>query len=71
MRACGRRYERRDTSGAGEFILNSLLIRNNLGKVPQAERLLRNMLRFAGRDMAKPLADLPADFDEHLKGMGY
>jgi hypothetical protein len=57
--------------GVGEFILNSLLIRDNLGKVPQAERLLRNIFRFAGRDMAKPLADLPASFDEQLKGMGY
>lgn len=49
--------------GAGEFILNSLLIRDNLGEVPQADRLLRNMLRFAARDAAKPLAPLPADFD--------
>ncbi len=57
--------------GAGEFILNSLLIRDNLGKVPQAERLLRNMLRFAARDTAKPLASLPADFDAQLKAMGY
>ncbi|HOZ48050.1 MAG TPA: glycoside hydrolase family 2 TIM barrel-domain containing protein [Candidatus Hydrogenedentes bacterium] len=57
--------------GEGEFILNSLLIRDNLGKVPQAERLLRNMLRFAGRNMAKPLADLPSDFDEQLKTVGY
>jgi hypothetical protein len=57
--------------GAGEFILNSLLIRDNLGKVPQAERLLRNMLRFAGRDAGKPLADLPADFEAQLKAVGY
>ena len=57
--------------GAGEFILNSLLIRDNLGKVPQAERLLRNMLRFAARDAAKPLAPVPADFDTQLKTVGY
>jgi hypothetical protein len=57
--------------GAGEFILNSLLIRDHLGKVPQAERLLRNMLRFAARDTAKPLASLPADFDAQLKELGY
>jgi len=57
--------------GAGEFILNSLLIRDNLGKVPQAERLLRNMLRFAGRDASKPLADLPGDFEAQLKAAGY
>ena len=57
--------------GAGEFILNTLLIRENLGKVPQAERLLRNMLHFATRDAAKPLAKLPADFDGQLKAVEY
>ncbi|MBN1343586.1 MAG: glycoside hydrolase family 2 [Phycisphaerae bacterium] len=57
--------------GAGEFILSTLPIRDNLGKVPQAERLLRNMLRFAGREATKPLADLPADFEARLKAVGY
>jgi hypothetical protein len=57
--------------GAGEFILNTLLIREHLGKVPQAERLLRNMLRFAARDIVKPPAELPADFDEQLRAVGY
>jgi hypothetical protein len=36
-----------------------------------AERLLRNMLRHAAKDMSKPLAELPADFDSQLKAMGY
>jgi hypothetical protein len=40
--------------GEGEFILNTLLIREHLGEVPQAERLLRNMLRFAARETTKP-----------------
>jgi hypothetical protein len=57
--------------GAGEFTLNALPIRENLGQVPVAERLLRNMLRYAARDAAKPLADLPADFDQQLKSLGY
>lgn len=57
--------------GAGEFILNTLRIRDNLGKVPQAERLLRNLLRFAGRDAAKPLAEPPPDLGEQLKAAGY
>lgn len=57
--------------GAGEFILNSLNIRANLGQTPQAERLLRNMLRFAGRNVAAPLAELPADFEDTLKTFGY
>ena len=57
--------------GAGQFILNTLRIRDNLGTVPQAERLLRNMLRFAARDATQPLAGLPADFQEQLKAVGY
>jgi hypothetical protein len=57
--------------GAGEFILDTLLIREHLGRVPQAERLLRNMLRFAARDIAKPPGELPADFDEQLRAVGY
>ncbi|HNQ89141.1 MAG TPA: glycoside hydrolase family 2 TIM barrel-domain containing protein [Verrucomicrobiota bacterium] len=56
--------------GAGEFILNALSIRDSLGKVPQADRLLRNMLRFAARDTAQPPVDLPADFDTQLRDLG-
>ena len=33
--------------GEGRFILNSLRVRQELGKDPTAERLLRNMLRYA------------------------
>lgn len=33
--------------GAGRLILNTFLIRENLGSHPAAERLLRNMLRYA------------------------
>jgi hypothetical protein len=57
--------------GAGRFILNSLRIRENLGQVPQAERLIRNMLRFASSSRSKPPADLPADFAMRLKAVGY
>ena len=57
--------------GAGRFILNTLHIRENLGAIPAADRLLRNMLRYAARDVGKPPADLPADFDTQLKAMGY
>ena len=38
--------------GAGRFILNTLLIRENLGSHPAAERLLRNLLRSAARDLS-------------------
>jgi hypothetical protein len=57
--------------GAGRFILNTLRIRENLGGNPAAERLLRNMLRYAARDFAKPPATLSSDFDQQLKAMGY
>jgi hypothetical protein len=57
--------------GAGRYTLNTLGIRGNLGNSPVADRLLRNMLRYAARDAAKRPADLPADFGEQLKAMGY
>jgi hypothetical protein len=43
--------------GAGRFLLNTLRIRENLATHPVAERLLRNMLNYAARDAAKPVAD--------------
>ncbi|MBC8229029.1 hypothetical protein H8E77_05705 [bacterium] len=55
--------------GAGRFILNTLRIRENLGKDPVAERLLRNMLRYAAHDVSKPLVELPDDFDAQLEAM--
>jgi hypothetical protein len=57
--------------GAGRFTLSSLRIRETLGPNPVAERLLRNMLRHAARDLAKPSAELPADFEAQLKTLGY
>ena len=36
-----------------------------------AERLLRNMLRYAARDLAQPPAALPANFEDELKTLGY
>ena len=39
--------------------------------MPAAERLLRNMLNYAGREVDKPLAELPADFAAKLKAIGY
>ena len=57
--------------GAGEFVLNSLQIRENLGRHPAADRLLLNMLRFAARKTHQPLVPLPADFDDQLKRLNY
>jgi hypothetical protein len=58
-------------TGAGMYVLNTLRIRETLGSHPVAERLLRNMLNYAAREMAQPLADLPADFPSQLKGIKY
>jgi hypothetical protein len=57
--------------GAGRFFLNTLRIRENLGKHPASERLLLNMLRYAAQDVNKPLADVPPDFNAQLSAMGY
>jgi hypothetical protein len=57
--------------GSGRFVLNTMRIRDTLGQNPAAERLLRNMLRYAGQQSSQPLAELPAKFDEQLKGFGY
>ena len=48
-----------------------LAIRDQLGRHPAAERILRNMLRYAAQETNKPPAELPADFPERLKSMGY
>jgi hypothetical protein len=57
--------------GAGRFVLNMLLVRENLGRVPAAERLLRNMLNYAARETDKPPVELPTDFEAQLEAMGY
>jgi len=57
--------------GAGRFIVNALRIRENLGKIPQADRLLLNMLRFSASSAAQPPAELPPAFHQSLKAWGY
>jgi hypothetical protein len=58
-------------SGAGRFILNTLLIRENLGTHPAADRLLVNLLRYAARDTGEPLAGLPLNVEQRLKTIRY
>jgi hypothetical protein len=57
--------------GAGRFLLNTLLIRETLPGNPVAERLLRNLLCHAARDLEQPLAELPADFERQLQTLEY
>ena len=57
--------------GAGRFILNSLRVRQELGQDPTAERLLRNMLRYAAKDAGKPIVPIQGGPAELLKSLGY
>lgn len=57
--------------GAGRFVINTFRIREELGKHPVAERLLRNMLRFAASPAGTTPADLPTDFEDQLRSIGY
>ena len=57
--------------GEGRFFLNTLLIRENLCDNPVAERLLRNLLRHAARELGQPVAPLPSDFDAQLEELDY
>ncbi|MBK8881569.1 MAG: hypothetical protein IPN67_04065 [Bacteroidales bacterium] len=56
---------------SGNFILNTLLIQNSLDTHPAAERLLRNLINYAARDMKKTAEKLPPDFDLIMKKIGY
>ncbi len=57
--------------GAGRFALNSLRIRECLGADPVADRLLVNLLRWAAPKPGTGLTELPGDFDERIRAMGY
>ena len=56
--------------GAGRFVLNSLRIRQELGRDPVAERLLRNMLRYP-KDLDKPVVPMEGSAEEFIKSIGY
>ncbi len=57
--------------GLGRFIINSLLVLENLGKHPAADRLALNFIRYAACVMGKPLMPLPDDFNDQLGLLGY
>lgn len=57
--------------GDGRFVLSTLRIRENLGVHPVADRLLLNLIQYAAQDRQRPLAELPADFEQQLKAIGY
>ncbi len=57
--------------GGGRFIVNTLRIREHLGRHPAAERLLRNLLNYAASEADKPLVELPPDIAEQFERIGY
>ena len=57
--------------GEGRFILNALRVRQELGQDPTAERLLRNMLRYAATDAGKPAASCGEGLGGLLQQIGY
>jgi hypothetical protein len=57
--------------GNGRFILNALRIRQSLGQDPTSERLLRNMLNYAAKDVEKPAVPLQGNAEEMFKTIGY
>jgi hypothetical protein len=36
-----------------------------------AERMLRNLLNYASRNISQPVEELSADFEEQMKSLGY
>ncbi|HUW60026.1 MAG TPA: glycoside hydrolase family 2 TIM barrel-domain containing protein, partial [Candidatus Bathyarchaeia archaeon] len=57
--------------GAGKFVFNTLNVLGNVDQHPAADRLLLNLVRYAGTALGRPPSELPADFDEQLKDIGY
>jgi beta-galactosidase len=57
--------------GAGSFVVNTLNLLDHLDSHPAADRLLLNLLAWAGEKTARPRAGLPADFAAWLAAIGY
>jgi hypothetical protein len=57
--------------GGGHFILNTFPILDHLDLNPAADRLLLNMVKYAGRAVDRPLAELPNNFNQQLVEIGY
>ncbi len=59
------------TFGAGQFFVNTFPILDCLDSHPAADRMLINMIQFAGGPASGPLTELPADFEHKLEEIGY
>jgi hypothetical protein len=57
--------------GEGQFLLNTFPILDQLDENPAADRLLLNLVKYAGGFTGKPATDLPQNFEEKLREIGY
>jgi hypothetical protein len=57
--------------GAGNFVISSLRVLENLDRNPAADRLLLNMIRHAAGLLVAPPAAPPPDFEAKLRAIGY
>jgi Glycosyl hydrolases family 2, sugar binding domain/Glycosyl hydrolases family 2/Glycosyl hydrolases family 2, TIM barrel domain len=57
--------------GAGGFMLNTFPILEQVDRNPAADRMLLNLMNYAGISLGKPLDGLPNDFEERLRSIGY
>jgi hypothetical protein len=57
--------------GEGGFIFNTFPLLDQVGRHPAADRLLLNLVKFAGESLDAPLREVPGDFEESLKRIGY
>jgi len=57
--------------GAGRFVLNTLHLREHLGRHPVADRLVWNLVHFLADGRDQPLAGLPPDFEDQVRALGY
>ena len=57
--------------GAGQFIVNTFPILENIDKHPVADRLLLNLIQYAMDSAQGPATPLPSDFEGWLKSIRY
>ena len=56
---------------AGKFLINTLKILENIDIHPAADRLMLNMIHYAGLWTKSPPAEIPSNFSEILRSIGY
>ncbi|MBV9035679.1 MAG: hypothetical protein JO182_14410, partial [Acidobacteriaceae bacterium] len=56
---------------AGQFIVNSFPILENIDNHPVADRMLLNLIRYSADLVGGPAAELPTDFETQLTRLGY